>query len=128
MTFLCKLVHDKVGVTKGAFYYYFSSKEDVLEALTMQLAKKTVAITKEIANHPDLDALEKINQIILKTYEHRLKNIQTYSRLVQITEGESNILFKHRLLDKVMLMVKEPYTGIIEQGISDGKYIGNRGE
>ena len=115
-----KDIHDKVGVTKGAFYYYFTSKEDVLDAITMQLAEKTVRITVEIADNPELNALEKINTIVTRVYEHRMKNIQVYSKLFRIVESDSNILFRHRLLKRILKMVQEPYTKIVRQGIAEG--------
>jgi AcrR family transcriptional regulator len=117
-----KEIHDKVCVTKGAFYYYFTSKEDVLDAITIQLAEKTVRITEEIADNPDLNALDKINTIVSRVYEHRIKNIQAYSKLFHIVESDSNILFRQRLLKKILKMVQEPYTKIVRQGIAEGLF------
>ncbi|GAH49469.1 unnamed protein product [marine sediment metagenome] len=56
----------KIGVAKGTFYYYFKSKEDLLDKLTYKMSKKILEEVKKIVEKDDLNAI--IN--------HRIRRIQ----------------------------------------------------
>jgi AcrR family transcriptional regulator len=115
-------INREVGVTKGAFYYHFTSKEDLLEQTASFLSEKTIQITKKICNDPKLDAPEKIHTILKKVYEHRIKNMEAYQQLFQVFESESNLILKKRIWDKVWEGVKKPYERMIRQGIDEGVF------
>src|SRR5215467_4855820 len=50
---------EKAGISKGTFYYYFRSKEEVLVALVHELVRQLVEQAHAIADEPSLGALEK---------------------------------------------------------------------
>lgn len=52
------------GLSKGVFYYYFKSKEEVMDAIIMRIVSADVAAAKEIADNPDLPAIQKLFQIL----------------------------------------------------------------
>ena len=54
----------KVGVAKGTFYYYFKSKEDILDALVDDMVDKRCKEYKKIADNPEMAALEKMRHIL----------------------------------------------------------------
>jgi AcrR family transcriptional regulator len=54
----------EMGVAKGTFYYYFKSKEEVLEAIVDHTLDQIVAMAEQIANDPSMDALTKMELLL----------------------------------------------------------------
>lgn len=54
-----------LNVAKGTFYYYFKTKEDVLNAVVDDTVAKDVAVVRDIEGNPRLSATEKLRQIRL---------------------------------------------------------------
>jgi AcrR family transcriptional regulator len=51
-------------VAKGTFYYYFRSKQDVLEAMVEDLVAAMAQASRAVAEDPHLDALAKLRAIL----------------------------------------------------------------
>jgi len=73
---------EKVGVSKGAFYYYFKSKEEVLDKLSLQQTEKLIKIINKIVKDNKLNALDKLNKIIAGSLEYKAghREIQNFSK------------------------------------------------
>lgn len=54
----------RAGVSKGAFYYYFPSKEAVLEAIAEQMAQETAIATQAIVTDPTLNGFERLDRFL----------------------------------------------------------------
>ena len=115
-------INKAIGVTKGAFYYHFKSKEDILEEVVARLAGKTIKITEEICFDKSLNAIEKLNKILEKVYEHRIKNKEHYKELFKISESDTNLVFKRKMWNQVFKKVKKSYVTLLNQGIQEGVF------
>ncbi len=113
---------ERVGVTKGAFYYYFKSKEDILQLLADAQVKPILDITKQIADSTELNAVEKINQLIEKTHEYRNQNIDDRLGLFKLLENESNSRLARKISDETIMHGRPEILSIIEQGIEEGLF------
>jgi AcrR family transcriptional regulator len=54
----------EMGVAKGTYYYYFKSKEDVLEAIVEYQLNQLVQMVEQIANDASMDALTKMQLLL----------------------------------------------------------------
>ena len=54
----------EMGVAKGTFYYYFKSKEEVLQAIVDHTLDQVVAMVEQVANDESMDALTKMELIL----------------------------------------------------------------
>lgn len=54
----------KIGVAKGTFYYYFKSKEDVLEAIIDHTLDQIVKMAEQVAEDTSMDALTKMERLL----------------------------------------------------------------
>ncbi len=54
----------EMGVAKGTFYYYFKSKEEVLEAIVEHTLDQIVILAEQVADEPSLDALAKMRVLL----------------------------------------------------------------
>jgi AcrR family transcriptional regulator len=59
-------IADAVGMTRTALYYYFPSKESMLEALTREVTERASDLTKEVAQRAELPPDEVLRQLILR--------------------------------------------------------------
>src|SRR5438445_10903642 len=58
-------IADAVGMTRTALYYYFASKESMLEALTEEVTEKASALAKSVSGRDELPADEAPRLLIL---------------------------------------------------------------
>ncbi len=54
----------KVGIAKGTFYYYFKSKEDILDALVHEMVNQFSENYKKIADDSEMSAMEKMREML----------------------------------------------------------------
>jgi len=110
---------EEVSVTHGLFYYYFDSKEDVVEAITTRLMEDITETLEEITNDPILSAQEKF----MKLWMQSLQEKKEKSYLTSVLMGDTPIsIFVNQVYhDAVEAMV--PYLKeIVEQGVEEGVF------
>jgi len=54
----------EAGISKGAFYHYFPSKEALLVAIADRFGRQTLAELEDVLNAPDLDPLQRLNAFL----------------------------------------------------------------
>ena len=59
-------VAKEAGIGKGSIYYYFKSKEEILEGVIERSYSDALKKAKELVNNPELKALDKL-EIVFKT-------------------------------------------------------------
>lgn len=111
-----------VGVSKGAFYHHFASKDEILEEITKEYIRNLIAKVGAIANENGPNALEKLNRIIviISAGKYQDKNISS------ILSRSLSSLDNARAIIKLQEMVIENacghYEKIIRQGIDEGLF------
>ena len=63
----------ELGVSKGAFYHYFESKEDLVEALACRFAHATATQTDPLLDDPTLDAFSKLSTFLVTMRRHKIE-------------------------------------------------------
>lgn len=108
----------KVGVAQGLFYYYFKSKEQILEAVLEQYSGELVQKIDQIASDVSQNALEKIQAIFdaffdfgdfddqMVSYAHRPENTEMHQR------------FMFQTIKKVLPGLTE----VVKQGVREGLF------
>lgn len=113
---------DRVGVSKGAFYYYFNSKEDVLEAIAVEYAERILAAARPIVGDDRLSAAEKLNSMVSKVLEYKETLAKERTTLMRVFLREENLKLVRRIFVKMMAPAGELYTEIIKQGVREGVF------
>lgn len=105
------------GLSKGAIYHHFKSKEDILEAVTDRMNEESNKMLEGIRDRRDLTGKEK-----LKTLFKASVNRSDMDDLFTVAPDMSNnskLLFS-TFRDTVDNVAPKYILPIIEQGISDG--------
>jgi len=110
---------NKMGLSKGTFYYYFKSKEDLLDVLVERLSEKILAEVKKIVDREDLDAITKLNRSYAVTRSVKLENLELLKVLLKVLYDDKNILFRFKIYRSSVEILAPEYNKIIRQGIKE---------
>lgn len=113
---------DRMGVSKGAFYHYFESKEDIIEKIAKEYAAKGISIIKNIAERQDLTAIEKLNQVIESVNTYKGSRETQRQKIKGIFKNEANIKLERKIVNSIRQESTKLAQQIIEEGIADGSF------
>lgn len=105
------------GLTKGAIYHHFKSKEDILLALADQLGTQTANIMGSVRDDPTLTGREKIQ----KMFHLSLQDSRQRDVFVAAPRFLENPRFLAILFKSIVSEVAPDYIApIVRQGVADG--------
>lgn len=111
-----------MGLSKGAFYHYFKSKEDVVEQITNEYAEKFFLLAEEIGSRKDMDAVEKINKVFQMVQVQRKRTRAERERIRNVFQENSNLKLQQMLFKKFRERFRVSAKKIIQEGISEGLF------
>ena len=109
----------KMRLSKGTFYYYFKSKEDLLDALIERMTEKILEEVRKIVNRGDLDAIAKLNRAYAVTRSVKLENIELLKVLLKVLYDDKNLLFRYKIYRNSIEILAPEFSKIIRQGIKE---------
>ena len=107
-----------VGVSQGTFYWYFASKEDVLEVVADDYAREYQEEMEGILTSKRLNAVDKL-ELIFKWLERAARE---GGRLVDELHMEKHRRFHYRMVQRVAGRWMELIRGVIREGIEEGLF------
>jgi AcrR family transcriptional regulator len=113
-------IADSVGVTRTALYYYFPSKESMLEALTEEVTEKASRIARSVSGRDELPADEALRELILQ-HAGLILSHPLHFRVVEHNEG-SLPEARRKAAQAARRSVLEHFVRVIERGIAGGQF------
>lgn len=113
----------QAGLSKGAFYYYYPSKEALLEALATRIASRALAGLQPVLEAEGLTAVERLNRFLGqgRRTDDAPATISTFESVFR----PEDIVLYHRLHAVVTAVMLPPLTRIVEQGVAEGSMRSN---
>jgi AcrR family transcriptional regulator len=107
---------DKVGIGKGTFYYYFKSKEDVMDGVIRRMVESIVNQANAIADNPKLTVNEKMRGAILSM------NVSDGigGEVIAELHKPSNAQMHQTSITETIRAVAPILARIVEQGVREG--------
>ena len=107
---------DEIGMSKGIFYYYFKSKEEVMNAIIENVIDKDFETAKMIVADNKLNAHEKVFHILSAHREKITENYRSFMKQFNDVENPEILLKTIRLaVSRLLPLLVEA----VEQGIRE---------
>lgn len=116
-TSIQEIINHLGGLSKGAIYHHFKSKEDILEAVTDRMTEESNRLLAKIRDRSDLNGREKLKTIFKASINRPVQD--------EIFEAAPSFQNNPRLLcsllnETVKIAAPDYIQPVIEQGIADG--------
>lgn len=108
------------GLSKGAIYHHFKSKEDILEAVTNRMMEESNKLLASIRDRTDLSGKEKLRMMFRDSL---LRPVQNEIFQVAPNISSSPGLVFSMLHDTVDMVTPEYMLPVFLQGVSDGSIV-----
>ena len=116
------LIIETIGISKGTFYYYFKSKEDLLDALIERRNKDIINGMLPIAEDEKLTGIEKVNGIFQKAVRVKAEMKQTLHLFYRVLMDPRYLIIRHKTEVKNVESLSPILHKCIEQGIAEGSF------
>lgn len=113
---------DTVGIAKGTFYHYFSSKNQLLDELVERMLEQTMQMVEPIVNDDNLDALQKFHLFFGTIENWKLENKPFFKGLLQVFYHDDNAILRQKLKTASITATALPLNKIIGQGVDEGVF------
>lgn len=117
-----------VGVAQGTFYYYFDSKQAILEAVVEELAAQKLVLFQDIVADETLTATQKWTRAVQVIGDWKLERKAELLALLRVMKQDEadkrhpNVLLRHKLRTRSAQMAAPELAKIIAQGIEEGVF------
>lgn len=104
---------NELSIAKGTFYYYFKSKQEVLEEIVSRYADNVLNRVYEIINQNNVDPLEKLMRAFMSM---QIRSHVSEEMMEELHKSE-NALLHQKTLNKMIAAMAPALVKIIEEGI-----------
>jgi AcrR family transcriptional regulator len=114
---------DELQISKGAFYHYFDSKADVLEALVDRMVVEQIEpMLLSTVHDPHFTALEKLQRYFDTAVRWKTAEKALMMELVKVWYSDENALARQKMMTMMVEHVTPLFIGIINQGVREGTF------
>lgn len=107
-----------LGIAKGTFYYYFASKEALMEAVVARSIDTEIAAVESLTDNAALSAEDKLRLLVTAPGSDAAHKDALVEELHQANDAELHL---HSIVESVRRLA--PFvTRIVEQGIAEGVF------
>jgi AcrR family transcriptional regulator len=116
-TAVSDIVQD-VGVAQGTFYYYFRSKEEILEAIIEKDMAALEDDVRVITEDPHLDPAAKINAIVNSIIGISSSRKEIMDYLHKESNAVMHEKMERHLIERLVPLMAE----VVSQGVAEGRF------
>ncbi|MCK5051925.1 MAG: TetR/AcrR family transcriptional regulator [Candidatus Cloacimonetes bacterium] len=113
-------VIEALKISKGAFYHYFKSKEELLDCLSDEFTHNIISKIDSIVKDPDINAIEKLNRMYKESGNYKVENIDFIMTITEALYSDNNLLLRYKFNTKSVENVLPLMTSIFQQGKDEG--------
>lgn len=114
---------DDLHISKGAFYHYFKSKEEVLGALVERMVNEIEPSLIAIVQNPNLTALEKLHGFFDDAMRWKTGRKTLMLSLLRAWYADANAVLRQKVFSTTVHRLTPWMTRIIHQGIQEGAFV-----
>jgi AcrR family transcriptional regulator len=115
-------VLDEVGASRGAFYHYFCSKTDLLEAVVTRIVDTALASVEPVVEDPALDAVGKLEGLFGGIAQWKTKRTELMLAVTRVWASDDNTLTRDKMWRHLDERMTPLLARIISQGAAEGSF------
>ena len=113
-------IANAAGIAKGSIYYYFPSKDAIIEALVERSYASSIKTAKQLSQKTDIPPFTRMALIFQACRNSSLEFLRQKSISENANVGEKSLIH-HKYLSYIVSELKPVLTEIIRQGIEAGE-------
>ena len=113
-------IAQKAGIGKGRIYYYFSSKNEIIEAVIERSYSRVLDEGRVLAASQDMDVFEKM-KIIYQACLDSSMELKRQEAMNSFNEQQQSALIHQKFAQVIISKMQPILTDIFLQGIEEGK-------
>ena len=106
----------KAKVAHGTFYYYFKSKEKILDEIVEKFQNEILELVEKLVREKKLNAIEKFLQIL----QFKMDISSSGKKFWQYVLSDKNAMLHIKFEKKLLPRFSKPLGEIVHQGIDEG--------
>jgi AcrR family transcriptional regulator len=110
---------DELGVSRGAFYHYFESKQALLEAVVDRIADQALAAVSPVVDDPQLGAIPKFGRFFGGIAQYKTDRKALMLELIKVWRSDDMAVVRDRLRYTLVERVAPMLARIIKQGTAE---------
>ena len=115
-------VLDELDASKGAFYHYFDSKEDLLEAVVEGMVDTVTSALEPLVADPDLPALQKLQGVFTGIASWKMERRELMLAVVEVWLSDENAIVRERFRRHTAVRLTPHLARILRQGKAEGAF------
>ena len=110
---------EKLGISKGAFYHHFDSKNDLLDDVAVLITEMELEEIQPKIDREGLDAAEKINKYFELSTLWKAKNMTAVSQMLNVLLRDENIVLRQKIESRTKSLTTPFFAKVISQGVNE---------
>lgn len=115
-------VLDVLNISKGAFYHYFTSKQELMESVIARMMDEGLRFLNPIVEDENLPALEKLQRYFDGAVQWKTARRPELLAILRVWYADENALVRQKMFSATSTAFVPAITKIIHQGIREGVF------
>lgn len=113
---------DNLGISKGAFFHYFSSKRELLEGLIERMLNEIEQVLSPIIANPHFTAVEKLERYFYVAQQWKSERKTFLFGILRAWYQDENALLRQKMFNASLKRISPHLATIIRQGNQEGSW------
>ena len=112
---------DKLGISKGTFYHYFDSKDELLDCLALRITNRILDRARE-STKDEMDAVTKLNTFFSVAGRWKAANLGVILMLARAMYRDENIPLRCKITQRMVDTCAPFVADIVAEGVGEGVF------
>jgi AcrR family transcriptional regulator len=113
-------IHQHLGLSKGAFYHYFSAKQEIADAVIEREIFENLEELEKVVDDPNANSGARLGMFFRFMRNWKVANFGSIINYLRIFYSDGNVFFRHLSREYVIEAASPALASIISAGVKNG--------